>query len=154
FSRRLRAVPFFNGSPEGAWAPRFDWDRGFPDQVRGDARHLVPALEAAAQVSPIRGVHLLEARATDAQALAEVPALARGRVLPLRGSDPLGGALAGLLASPHLHQIERLTLDCPITPKDMAALERCAALGGLRALAIEPPMSKGPPADALLRSER
>jgi uncharacterized protein (TIGR02996 family) len=154
FSRRLRQVPFFNRSSDGAWSTPFTFDRGLPDHVRGPSRGLVPALADAAKVSPVRGVHLLEARAEDVRALARMPELANVRALGVTGHEALSGALPELFASPHLARLERLELQCPIEPKDLAALGACAALDGLRSLSLMPTLNSTAPVDALLRSER
>ena len=137
FSRTLRAIPFFNHTPEGTWNAPYAFRRGFPEIVGGE-RQALDHVEAAAKVAPVRGLRLREVRAADVRRLAAMPALSRIRSLVIeRGDrDGVATALVELFASPHLVRLEELSLTSPITLDVVRAIASAPSLAGLTALSL------------------
>lgn len=135
WSRGLRQIGGFNLSREGGSGP-FSFARGFPERLCGKATAIVPSLDQAARVAPLRSLDL-EVDPGGLEALAAASALAQIRALVLRCTreTPTGSVIA-LLASPHLRRLEHLEIQGRLSAELAAALARCPALAGCRELSL------------------
>lgn len=134
WSRALRQVGPFNRS--GAGTSPISSARGFPETLGGGAAEIVPHLEQAVGVAPIRALDL-GVDTAGLKALAATPALAQIRALALRcDHETSTRPVIKLLASPHLRRLERFELHGGLCAELAAALARCEALAGCRELTL------------------
>jgi uncharacterized protein (TIGR02996 family) len=134
--------------------PRWQFRRGFVEQIKAEPRHLTRHAEMLWRLFPVREVLLEHPERAEIRKVAHSPWLARVEKLDLTHSRMGDDGLRLLLGSPHTHGLRGLTLRfCRLSAGGLRLLARAANLPALEQLDLSANEDAGPEGVAAFLAE-